>query len=168
MVESAKQQSINTVYPMSAVRAEEIPALIKKAAKSTSAPELIKSKLQTLLERYSHVFEMSLKTCGKLQVPPHTIELTADKVITQRAYRTSPKEQQEIDHLVQEMITQGVIRRGQSPYASPVLMVSKKDGSTRFCIDYRRLNAITKKDKYPMPEVQECLDSGDHERVFPW
>ena len=56
------------------------------------------------------------------------------------------------------MLVNGVIQPSTSPYASPVLLIKKKDGSWRFCIDYRNLNAITVKNKYPLPIVDELLD----------
>ena len=57
------------------------------------------------------------------------------------------------------MQSQGVIEPSHSPWASPVVMVRKKDGSLRFCIDYRKLNEVTRKDSYPLPRVDDLLDS---------
>ena len=56
------------------------------------------------------------------------------------------------------MLTQGVIRVSNSPFASPVILLKKKDGGWRFCVDYRYLNALTVKNKYPLPLVEELLD----------
>ena len=64
-----------------------------------------------------------------------------------------------IDEEVEKMMEAGVIEESNSPWASPVVLVKKKDGSTRFCVDYRRLNMATVKDAYPLPRVEDCLDT---------
>lgn len=75
-----------------------------------------------------------------------------------KPYRYSPLQKDEIERQVQEMLSSGVIVHSMSPYAAPVLLVNKKDGSWRFCIDYRRLNLVTIKNKFSLPIVDELLD----------
>jgi hypothetical protein len=75
-----------------------------------------------------------------------------------RAYRFSSDQKDELEKQLREMLSKGIIRPSASPFASPVLLVRKKDGCWRFCVDYRRLNALTIKNKHPMPVVEELLD----------
>ena len=73
-------------------------------------------------------------------------------------YRHSPKEQLLIKEQIKELIEGGAIRPSSSPWGSPVLFVKKPDGSLRFCVDYRALNGLTIKDRYPLPRGEELLD----------
>lgn len=75
-----------------------------------------------------------------------------------RTYKYSLAQKDEIEKQVAVMLQQGIIRPSVSPYASPVLLVKKKDGSWRFCVDYRHLNAQTVKNKHPTPLVDELID----------
>ena len=65
----------------------------------------------------------------------------------------------EVKRLIQEMLDQGAIQHSDSPWSSPVVLAKKKDGSTRFCIDYRKVNEVTRKDAYPLPRVDDTLDT---------
>ena len=78
--------------------------------------------------------------------------------VNSKPYRYSPLHKDEIERQVKELLAAGLITPSTSPYASPVLLVQKKDGSWRFCVDYRRLNDITIKNRFPMPLVDEILD----------
>lgn len=60
--------------------------------------------------------------------------------------------------MVDKMVHQGVVQPSKSPWASPIVLVAKKDGTTRFCVDYRRLNAVTKMDVFPLPRIDDSLD----------
>jgi len=64
-----------------------------------------------------------------------------------------------IDRLVDDMQSQGIIEPCQSEWASNIVLVTKKDGSIRFCVDYRKLNSLTEKDAYPLPRIETCLDT---------
>lgn len=88
----------------------------------------------------------------------HKIVSTAPP-IRQRYYRVSPVIQQYIDKEIDEMLIQDIIEPSQSPWASPVVLVKKKNTDKyRFCVDYRKLNSVTERDSYPLPLVSKTLD----------
>jgi hypothetical protein len=119
---------------------------------------MIPPNIQQILDKFEKVF----KTPDSL--PPsreydHTITLlTGTTPVNLRPYRYSPLQKDEIERQVQDMLKSGIITRSVSPFASPVLLLKKKDGSWRFCVDYRKLNDITVKNKFPMPIIDEFLD----------
>ena len=67
--------------------------------------------------------------------------------------------QETVQTLLQEMLDKGIISPSKSPWASPIVLVAKKDGSTRLCVDYGKVNGVTRKDAYPMPRADDTLDT---------
>lgn len=128
--------------------------------------DVVPAPIQALLTQFSHLFE------EPSELPPrracnHSIPLVQGaSPVAIRQYRYAPKMKDEIERQVSDMLQSGFIRPSTSAFSSPVLLVRKKDGSWRFCIDYRMLNAITVKAKFPIPVVDELLDELANARVF--
>ncbi|CAF4838805.1 unnamed protein product, partial [Rotaria sp. Silwood2] len=73
-------------------------------------------------------------------------------------YRKSNKDQETLRKETDKLLKNGIIEHSTSPWSSPVVLVTKKDGTTRFCVDYRRLNQITTKDAFPLPRIDDIYD----------
>lgn len=124
----------------------------------TTTEKTIDPRIQVVLSKFADLFS------EPVGLPPsrhcdHSIPLVPGaNPFTVRPYRYPPALKDEIEKQVQEMLAQGVIQKSRSPFASPVLLVKKKDRSWRFCVDYRYLNAMTAKSKYPVPIFDQLMD----------
>ena len=105
-------------------------------------------------------------------LPPHReIDFEIETIpgaapISIAPYRMAPMELKELKKQLEELLDKGFIRPSTSPWGAPVLFVKKKDGSLRLCIDYRQLNRITMKNKYPLPRIDDLLDQLKGATVF--
>ena len=116
-------------------------------------------QLFALCLEYEDLFARGADDFGRTGKLAHKIDTEGSPPIRQQARRIPPFRKEEVKKLLDKMLKRDVIKPSKSPWASPVVLVKKKDGSTRFCIDYRRVNAVTRKDAYPLPRIDATLDT---------
>ncbi|UYV84270.1 hypothetical protein LAZ67_X001713, partial [Cordylochernes scorpioides] len=122
-----------------------------------------KEQLKQVLERYEDLFSSGL---GRSNLAKHRIDTEGAKPIKHKPYRVSAKEREIIKEQIDEMLRDGIIRPSSSPWSFPVILVKKRDGKYRFCVDYRKLNDVTVKDVYPIPRIDEVLDTLQGSKYF--
>lgn len=103
---------------------------------------------------------------GQTSVIKHQIVTTDSIPVWKRPYLVPINKQKFIDEEIESMLNKGIIRPSTSPWAAPIVLVPKKDGSVRFCVDYQSLNAKTSLDGFPMPQIQDILESMYGASVF--
>ena len=128
--------------------------------------DLQKKQLDGLLQEYSDVFSTSSLDFGRTSTIKHTIPLVDNQPFRLPYRRIPPSQYQAVREHIQAMEETGAIRRSSSPYASPIVIVHKKDGSLRICMDYRQLNAKTIRDAFPLPRIEEALDALGNATLF--
>jgi hypothetical protein len=120
--------------------------------------ETVPPALTALLAEFQDIFQPP-STLSPQRPWDHAIPLILGSTpVSVRPYRYPPAIKDEIERQVQDMLTSGIIQHSNSPFLSLVLLVKKKDGTFHFCVDFRHLNAITAKSKYPVPIIEELLD----------
>ena len=122
--------------------------------------------LRQLLLKFSDIFVTTSKMPGRTDLIKFGIDTGDARPVKQQPYRVSKAEADVMEAEIQQYLELGLIRQSVSPWASPVLMIRKPDGGIRFCIDYRKLNALTVKDCYPMPLIDDLLDVLSNAKLF--
>ena len=152
-------------YPSPATNTSIVAALtpshtsddeFRKIIHQNTAPEHRQSVTE-LVSQYRDVFVVGAEGTGYTTTMPFSISTGDAAPLAQRPYRIPVSRQKEVERQLSEMERQGIIQLSQSPWASPLVVVEKKDKSLRLCIDYRRLNAVTKGDSFPLPSIEELL-----------
>ncbi|RLN03399.1 uncharacterized protein C2845_PM13G02930 [Panicum miliaceum] len=132
----------------------------------STATDSCPPQVQEVLDAYHGVFD-DPQTLPPPRVYDHTIPILPGAVpVNSRPYRYSPLHKDEIEKQVKALLAAGLIIPSTSPYASHVLLVQKKDGSWRFCVDYTKLNDITIKNRFPMPLMDEIVDELAGAKLF--
>ncbi|XP_074278160.1 uncharacterized protein LOC141601756 [Silene latifolia] len=144
-----------------------IPPKLDKSGAANNKDQGYPKAIGQLLEIYKDVFAEPTKLPPSRGVFDHRISLENDVApVNIRPYRYPLKQRDVIEQLIKEMLDRGVIQQSCSPFASPVVLVGKKDGSWRLCVDYRELDKKIIKDKFSIPVVDELIDELAGATVF--
>ncbi|KAG3058447.1 hypothetical protein PI124_g23174 [Phytophthora idaei] len=119
-----------------------------------------------MLKEFRDLFVETSKKPGRTELQKFSIDTGTHMPIKQPPYRVSKAEGDVMEAEIHEYLGLGLIRPSTRPWASPVLMIRNPDGGIRFCIDYRKLNAVTVKDCYPMPLIDDMLDVLGNAKLF--
>lgn len=122
-------------------------------------------KLLAIINEFAESFIVGTATTT-VTTGSMTIRLTSDTPVHYRPYKLSYDEKLRVRQIIHELLGKGIIRESESAYASPIILVKKKDGSDRLCVDYRALNAITVKERFPLPLIEDHLDRLGKSRYF--
>lgn len=133
--------------------------LFDKLAMPTELSKEELLKVKQLIHTYDDIFSKSDTDIGYTSIVRHRIDLVDDIPFKQRHRRVPPAMFNEVKDHLQQLLAAGVIRKSHSPYSSNVVLVRKKEGSLRMCVDYRQLNDRTIKDAYALPRIEEILDA---------
>ncbi len=116
-----------------------------------------REQISNILWKHGKLFDT--RTPSKIDIIlKNAIDTGQHRPIHTAPYRKSNKDQETLNTETQKLLEKGIIEHSTSPWSSPVVLVKKKDGTTRFCVDYRRLNQITTKDAFPLPRIDDIYD----------
>lgn len=122
--------------------------------------------LINLLTNYSDCFASKTQELGCTNLLQMKIKLTSQQPIYRQPYRLAHSEQEIVRSKVSELLDAGIIQESESCFASPVILVKKKNGDSRLCVDYRALNAITVRDRYPLPNIDDQISKLAGKKLF--
>jgi hypothetical protein len=158
-LDNGKIETRNEVVAYLHNELDKTPTEEKKQLNVGELTEEQAAKFHGLMEQYQDLLAWTSEDLGRTNLVYHSIDTGNAKPVRQRWYRTSRAEQQFISEEIRRMLKQGLIEKSRSEWTSPVVLVRKKNGKLRFCVDYRQLNQLTKKDLYPLPRIDDMLDA---------
>lgn len=126
----------------------------------------VKESLYDLLTEYKDCFSADTAELGCTDKISMKIELNSDKPVCYRPYRLSIPEKEIVREKIDDLLKNGIIQESTSAYASPIILVRKKCGDYRLCVDYRKLNSLTVKDKYPLPVIEDQVEKLSGKKFF--
>ena len=136
------------------------------AAQAEGISQSEKEALVTLLQQFNGVLSLGDNDLGRTSLVRHKIDTGDAPPVKQAARRLPFHLRGEVKGMLERMENQGIIEPGNGPWAAPIVLAKKKDGSWRLCVDYRKMNSLTKKDAYPIPRIDDTLDALSGARWF--
>ena len=156
--------SVNTSEPMEkTMKLHNSDVLLNLDKKLSHLPGEEKTVIKQLVEEFTDLFP---DVPGKTIAAHHDVDVGDACPIKQHPYRTNPTKLAAMRQEVEYMLQNGIIEQSHSQWSSPCVLVPKPDGSFRFCTDFRRVNALTKSDSYPLPRVDDCIDQIGHSQYI--
>eukprot|EP01127_Copromyxa_protea_P008696 TRINITY_DN199_c1_g1_i12.p1 TRINITY_DN199_c1_g1~~TRINITY_DN199_c1_g1_i12.p1 ORF type:complete len:782 (+),score=83.41 TRINITY_DN199_c1_g1_i12:1258-3603(+) len=141
---------------------------VENAVVGDSLTEAERKKVFKFLRSRARTFATNPKAPATYSGPPASINTGNARPVKEPLRRCNPIKAQEIARQVKEMLDDGIISPSKSPWSSPVVLAKKSDGTWRFCVDYRGLNRVTKKDAYPLPPMDAILNALGIETAILW
>ncbi|GFW50765.1 retrovirus-related Pol polyprotein from transposon 412 [Trichonephila clavipes] len=141
--------------------------LVKNFLQNTDLDEKQRCAAGGLIKEFQSLFARTSEDFGRTRLTKHRIDTGEHPPINQHPRRLQLTKQEEVQKLIKGMKNNDVIEPSSSPWAPSIVLIRKKDGSTRFCMDYRLLNDVTKKDSYPLPRIGDTLDTLAGNTWFP-
>ena len=150
--------SVPTLAPtVDTAKAELLWEIVEQSSGELTSGE--KEQFFAMLLNNADIFAASKSDLGRTTRLQHRINTGPAPPIRQAVRRLPPPRRREVQELLAGMLENEVVQPSSSPWASPIVLVKKKDNSFRFCVDYRKLNEVTHKDAYPLPRIDDTLDS---------
>lgn len=162
-----KQQNIK-IESLVETNTEDIPEHLRDLFETSTQGKSLKEKqvVASLLKRYESSFSKDEWDIGLTHLAEHSIDTGDALPIKQRPRRVPIAYADEERKAIEDLMQKGVIQKSTSPWASPIVLVKKKCGAIRPCVDYRKINALVRPDGFPLPRVQDCIDAVGGSKLF--
>ena len=158
--------SVDMTYQMSTTDNQSETIFDRITVETEGLSESEMQDITQLLNKHTDIFSTGETDIGHCTFVKHMINLTDDTPFKQRHRRIPPTMIDEVRSHIEQLAANGIIRPSHSPWASNVVLVRKKDGAIRMCVDYRQLNNRTIRDSYALPRIKEILDTLSGSRYF--
>ena len=143
---------------------EDAQKILELAAPGVTGAE--RDRLRELIRSHRDVFALTVAELGQTNLVTHRVDTGDLGPIKVLPHRASPAKMPFIREEMQSMLDRRVFQPSKSPYSAPIVLQKKKDGSWRFCVDYRKLNDVRNKDAFPIPRIQQNFDALKEQKHF--